>query len=315
MSPVNTKKVEPLFPGCKIGLLAPSGPSSEERFRLGQRFLEQQGYQTVSLFEPWANYGNHAGFASASPAERARALNELFRDPEVKAIIAVRGTYGAGDLLQLIDFASLPPKFFIGCSDVTVLLLQYAVKTGGPAIHGPTLASSFADAATDKDAFDTVRCLLQLCSDSKFRLSEKVQMLRAGRAEGPIIAGNLTMLESLLGTPYDVDYSGSVLVLEEVNEAPYRVHRSLRHLALAGKFDKLAGVVFGRFAKCESKSGPTIQDVLETSVQDFFSQYEYPLAWGLEVGHWGKNLPLPLGCRAEVANGFFKILETPLIER
>ncbi len=140
-------------------------------------------------------------------------------------------------------------------------------------------------------------------------------MLRGGplygtSGQGPLLAGNLSVLTTLLGTPWDVDYSGAVLVVEEVGESPFRVERSLKHLALAGKFDSLAALVFGRFSRCEAAHGPAVDEVIERFAQ--FCPAKFPVVSGLPVGHWGENQPLPLGCAAEVVNDCFRLLESPV---
>ena len=126
---------------------------------------------------------------------------------------------------------------------------------------------------------------------------------------------NLTMLLTLLGTPWDFDYQGAVLVLEDVGEAPYRVHRALTQLKLAGKFDKLGAIVFGRFAKCIAAQGPSVEDVFSLFARDIVGNAKFPIVSGLEVGHWGTNVPLALGCLAEVDGARFTVCESPIADK
>lgn len=298
--------------GC-IGVLTSGSPLSPERYRLGEAELRARGFTIKCPVDPSSAYGDSRfGFAAASASDRVRGLYELLQDRSVSVILAARGAYGALDILPRLDLEQLRAsgKLLVGCSDVTVLLVQ-ALRAGIPAIHGPTLGSSFADSASDVDARASVDALLAMLSDPGYRFEQDVQSLRPGEARGPVLAGNLTMFLTLLGTPWDVDYSGSLLVLEEVGEAPYRIHRALTQLRLAGKLDRLAGVVFGRFAKCEAKNGPTTDDVLRIAAADIFPG-SYPISMGLEVGHWGRNMPLALGCGAELIAGKFRTVESPL---
>jgi muramoyltetrapeptide carboxypeptidase len=309
------QKPPALRQGDAIGIIATGSPLSAERFRAGVQALEGRGFKVVSPFDPTEYYGRaDFGFASQSAAVRTAAFAQLAADPEVKAIIAVRGAYGTLDVLPAIDYKmiSAAPKLLVGMSDITVLLVQYPERAAVPSIHGATIGSAFADAGGDSAAAESVDILLRTLTDPAFRLTADVRMLRAGRGEGRILAGNLTMLLSLLGTPWDIDYSDALLVIEDVGEAPYRIHRAFTQLKLAGKLDALQGLIFGRFARCEAKNGPTVDDVFQCIVRDILRGSDFPVAEGLDAGHWGRNLPLPLGCRAVLADGKFDVLEAPV---
>ena len=145
-------------------------------------------------------------------------------------------------------------------------------------------------------------CRLQLAGD----------ILRDGSGQGRIIAGNLTVLTSLLGTPWDIDYDGAVLMLEEVGEAPFRIHRMLMQLKFGGKLNNLAALVFGRFSRCTAKHGPAVDEVIRRAVSDILDGPRYPVLAGLPFGHWGENVPLPVGCLAKVEGGKFETLESPI---
>ena len=310
-----TKRVRSLRPGGCIGVVPPGSPLSPERFAAGIAEIERRGYTVKCPLDPSEFYGRYDhGFASASPAARADALMTLVNDDEVDTILAVRGAYGTLDILPLLDFdvISGAKKAIIGCSDVTALLLQCAARAKIPSIHGPTLGSSFADSATQVEASESVDALLGLLSDPACRIEQSCKVLRSGAAEGPILAGNLTMLVTLLGTPWDVSYEGALLVIEDVGEAPYRIHRAMTQLRLAGKLRVLSGLVFGRFARCSAAQGPSVEEVFEMVVRDMLDGAEYPVFAGLESGHYGKNIPLSIGCMARMEEGIFKCSESPL---
>jgi muramoyltetrapeptide carboxypeptidase len=152
-----------------------------------------------------------------------------------------------------------------------------------------------------------------MLTDPNFRQKLGGERLRVGRGEGPIIAGNLSVLVSLLGTPWDVDYAGAVLVLEEVGEPPYKLHRMFLQLAQAGKLDSLSALCLGRFHNCTGKHGPGTDDVFAMLVKDILKTTKYPVIKGLPIGHYGENQPLPVGCRAVVENDTLTVLESPLV--
>lgn len=280
-----------LSAGALWGVFVSGSPLSPERFSEGVRTLEHLGFRVKCPLDPSIYYGRYDhGFSNGSVLERTAALEQLLEDPEVEVILAARGGYGAYELLPSIDFSLFRsnPKPLVGCSDLTLLLVQPQVC----GIHGPTLGSSFADYAKDSSAQKTVDRLIAFLSDAQ-ELEYQCSELRSGHAEGRLLCGNLSVLTSLLGTPWDVDYRDAVLVLEEVGEAPYRIHRSLLQLKHAGKLEKLAGLVFGRFSRCEAAHGPTADEVILSLLGDILHESSYPVYTGLEVGHWGLNLPLP----------------------
>lgn len=307
--------VRSLKPGGCIGVVPPGSPLSPERFAAGIAEIERRGYTVKCPLDPTEFYGRYDhGFASASPAARADALMALVDDEEVDTILTVRGAYGTLDILPLLDFERIrsAKKAITGCSDVTALLLQCAARAQIPAIHGPTLGSSFADSTAQVEASESVDALLAVLTDPDYRVEQSCKVLRSGSAQGPILAGNLTMLVTLLGTPWDVAYDGAVLVIEDVGEAPYRIHRAMTQLRLAGKLRVLSGLVIGRFARCTAAQGPTVEEVFEMVVRDMLDGAEYPVFAGLESGHYGKNIPLGIGCTAQLDDGIFKCSESPL---
>lgn len=308
----DTIKGKALLPGATIGVLACGSPATPERFQQGVAELERRGFSVSYPLD--SSTVLEYGFGCGSKEDRAQALMELIENDEVSAILAVRGGYGSIDLLPLLDFKSIRkhPKPIVGYSDVTVLLANITEKSCVATIHGATVAAEFARAAQSDEAKISVDGLLSMLTDPSFRPKYSCEILRDGEARGRVLAGNLTMLLTLLGTPWDVSYEGAILVLEDVGEAPYRVHRALNQLKMAGKLNKLAGVVLGRFNKCEADSGPTVEEVLRKSVSDIFTGTKFPILLGLEFGHHGKNVAMPLGCQAEISKGMLSVKESPV---
>jgi len=308
-------KVRPLNRGDKVGIFAPGGACDPRRYLQGVRNLEEMGYCPRAPQDPCINYGiSSEGFASASAAKRLCAIGELLADPQVAMLIAARGAYGTTQLLGQLDFSLFASagKCVVGSSDVTALLGAVYLKTGLHVVHGPTLSGDFARSSEDEAAKNNVEELVRLLSDPEWRLSRQCEVLREGRGRGPVIAGNLTMLVELLGTPWDLNYDGAVLVLEDVGEAPYRVHRALVHLRNAGKLQLLSALVYGTFSRCEAPHGLTVAEVIRGSVNDILFDTHFPVLCGFEFGHEGVSHPLPFGCLAEVISGEFRMLESPI---
>lgn len=311
-------KFKALEPGSIFGLIAPGSSASSEMIAKGIQTLESFGFKTKCPLNP--NCGEKKTLSYAPARVRAEAFMNLIEDPEVKAILSIRGGYGSMQLLPFLDFKKIQAakKFIAGYSDITALLIAIHKKARLPVIHGPNLAVEFAQSSADAE--QSVQSFLSLLTDPSFTPKYSCGILRNGFAEGRIIAGNLTVLCSLLGTPWDVDYDDAVLMLEDVNEAPYRVHRSLMQLKLAGKLKKLAGVVFGRFSRCgfsrcgivESSHGPEISEVIEEAVNDVFEDSVFPILSDFPFGHDGLNTAVALGCRARIDSGTLSMMESPV---
>ena len=178
-------------------------------------------------------------------------------------------------------------------------------------MHGAAAATAFPDSRESADARRSADSLIELIQNPSVRLKRSMRVLREGTARGKIIAGNLTMLTTLLGTPWDIEYDGVILVLEEVGDSPFQVHRSFTQLKLAGKLDSLAGLVLGRFSRCEATHGPNVEEVIRSVVDDILAP-DFPVLDGLAFGHWGENIALPLGCEARIDGEIFEVSESPL---
>lgn len=299
----------PINSGSTIGVVALGSPLSPEREALGLAELKRLGYQVSMPLACSKYYGDYAhGFANGSITERVSAFRQLVQDPEVKAILSARGGYGVIELMSELD----APWFknsdtpLIGLSDITILLGQGTNGFRSPMIHGPSLGDAFADASTDQAARASVDSLIELFQARPYEYQAQLSELRKGKeVSGRLLAGNLSMFCALLGTPWEVSFDGAVVVLEEVGEAPYKIHRNLLQLTLAGKFANVAAVVFGRFSKCEATNGPQVEAVWSLVLQSIWKEYSFPVACGLPLGHWGENHALPIGARALVSDSTF----------
>jgi muramoyltetrapeptide carboxypeptidase len=308
-------KLSPLRKGDTIGIIAPGSPAHKDRVASGVRELEERGFAVKIPIDPSSHYGRYDHlFGSESPAVRAQAIHQLVKDPAVKLILAARGGYGSLEVLPLLDFKLIQenPKFFVGYSDVTALLNAITSKTGLVTIHGSTLSKEFSEAKTEVDSLRSVEALLDLLEGKISSANYSCSVMRKGIGRGHLVGGNLTVLQTLIGTPWEPVYDGGILVLEEVDEAPYRVHRALLQLRASGRMERLQGLVFGRFSKCAAKHGPGIAEVLEKSLYDIFAGYSFPILNDLEFGHNGVNLPIAIGCQGKITEDGLLTIESPI---
>lgn len=241
----------------------------------------------------WAP-GRQHGYLAAPDAVRAAALHDAIRDPAIRAAVCVRGGYGCLRLLDRIDWALARdhPTLLVGYSDITALHLAFYARAGWTGLSGPVVTEwAVADDAT----LGPFRALAE-----GGRLSADAAPLRPGTATGPLLGGNLSVLTRLLGTPYSPDWSGALLVVEDVAEAPYRVDRMLAHLDHAGVLDVIGGAVLGRFSTGEqAPQRPTLS--LSTVFADYFGDRPYPVAVDLPYGHLLPRETLPLGVPATLS--------------
>jgi muramoyltetrapeptide carboxypeptidase len=244
-------------------------------------------------------FAREAGYLSGSPEVRAQSLVRHWTDPQVAALIAVRGGFGSAHVLPLLDRAvfARTPKLFIGYSDNTSLLSWLTCQCGLSGLHGPMLDGRLARGSAAYDESSFVALLqggrgLVLAPDG-------LAVLRAGEAAGPLFGGTMTQLAASLGTPYAFDPpKGAILFLEDVNERPYRIDRMLTQLAQSGILSRAAGLVFGEMRGCHEPPGPlTARDV----VQRFVREFPGPVIFGFPSGHTtGPCWTLPLGVRVRL---------------
>jgi muramoyltetrapeptide carboxypeptidase len=298
------RKPAPLRRGDVIGVISPAGAVEEPQLQAGVRALEKAGFG-VRLGDAALQ---KVGYLAGTDRERAADLHTMFRDAEIKAIIAARGGYGSGRLLPLLDVATLRanPKIFVGHSDLTFLLNDLVQRVELAAFHGPMVAALHQQP-------EAAESLLALLSGDRVGWRQPAQaVIQPGTAEGVLVGGCLSVIVSTLGTPYALGTRGRLLFLEDVNEKPYRIDRMLTQLRQAGALDEVAGVIFGEMDGCTAAAGErvSVRDVITAA----FAAAPYPVAFGLPSGHGAGHLTLPLGVRARLAGERLTLLESPLAE-
>lgn len=307
------RKVRPLADGDLIGLVAPSSPSTGEAVEGAVRAVEKMGFSVRLGRSCHAALGYMAG-----PEElRAADLNAFFADDAVKAIFCLRGGDGAIRLPPLIDMAVVAahPKIFLGYSDITILHLIFTQKGGFCTFHGPMVVTDFLRktfAGYEED------CLLKALCDSRplgeivpFEGAPAMEGLVGGCAEGELTGGNLALVCSLLGTPWEIDTRGKVLLLEDTDEPVYRIDRMLSQLRLAGKLEDAAAVVLGQFTNITAKD-PKRTFRLEEIFEAVVAPVGKPTVLNAPFGHGTKKATLPLGARAAVdgSRGTVTVIES-----
>ena len=286
--------------GDTVAIISPSSPPADQaNFPRAVESLEKLGFK-VRLGR---NARRRVGFLAGTDRERAADLMAAFANPEIKAIFCMRGGHGSTRLLSMLDFELIRrnPKIFVGYSDITALHCAMLTRASMITFHGPMLN---ADVVThgfprfSRDGF--FRTLTQLAAPGSIRQGYRgktVGIIRRGMAAGRLIGGNLTMLCSLLGTPWQPSFRRKILFLEEVNEAPYRVDRMLTQLLNAGLLQQVAGIAIGICHGCDAAGVKRRQD--QQSVTDVFRERLLPLGvpvvLGLPFGHVAVNATLPVG--------------------
>ncbi|MEB3159198.1 MAG: LD-carboxypeptidase [Synechococcus sp.] len=279
-----TTAIKPLHSGDKVRVVAASSAfANVDPLQRGLEILCRWGLITETETIPQRRWGYLAG----SDAER---LDDLQRLPAPPLLACARGGWGAARLLeQTIEW---PKGWLLGFSDVTALLLarHRAGIAGG--IHGPLLSTLAAEPEWSQER---LRSLLFGLSLPDLHGNSWV----TGIAEGPVIAANLTVASHLLGTPHMPDLSGSILILEDVGELPYRLDRMLTHWRLTGVLQQLAGIGFGRFSDCDDDEadGFSWREVLQERSGDL----GIPVIADLPIGHGSEgNAALPIGHMARL---------------
>lgn len=284
----------PLAPQARVALVAPSGPLKLP-IDLDRAIenAEKLGWQPI--------VGTHAKsrhtYFAGTDEERLADFNEALRDDSIDGVWCLRGGYGAMRLLQNVDYDALRrrPKPVIGYSDISALHCAIGAQAGIATIHAPTARgklSAFSERSLRAAATRTA----DPCG-----IASDARTLVSGRGSGRLVGGNLALLCALHGTPFQPNYDRSILVLEDVNEAPYRIERMLLQLRLSGDLQSCAAIAFGTFTntgeKDDSLGGTrSLADVLEEAA----TAIDVPTISGIPLGHISDQWSIPLGMNAEL---------------
>jgi len=302
-----TKAIVPprLQPGARIALISPAGPLLERDDRVrGAELCRALGYEPIVS----PNAGKAYGYLAGTDDERIADLNAALVDPDIDAVWCLRGGNGMNRILDRVDFAGFArnPKAVIGYSDITVLLLGLWKKTGVVTFHGPVARTSMPNFA--RWHFDRVLTnvsapgtLGRIAAEPEVLvpIDDRITTIVGGTATGPLVGGNLTLVQALVGTPYFPELRGAILFLEDVGEDLWRIDRMLAHLRMSGVLRGLAGVAVGRFTEMKRSTddgGLGLDEVLHA----YLAPLGIPVAAGFPIGHIPSQWTLPIGVVAEL---------------
>lgn len=289
-----------------VAVCAPAGPVSEERLGAGLAVLARRYRVQVA-----PDIGTRTGYLAGDDERRTEALNRCLRDPDVRAVIIARGGYGTMRILADLDADALrrDPKPIVGFSDATALLCWALTHAGVRGIHGPMAAQLGELPAEDAD------WLFRLLEETEpsplppMPLTAIGAPMNAGAApvlEGPLLGGNLCLLAHLIGTPYQLDFTGAVLFFEDIGEQPYRLDRYLTHLGLAGALDAALAAVVGDMTACHA---PEDHPDAFAVVDERLRRLGIPGVCGAPLAHGTRHVALPFGARCVLDGTRLRLLE------
>ncbi len=304
--PLSEKKTDPvlappLVRGDTIGLVRPAGPvHNQDHLHAGIRLLKEMGFKVRFARD---SLSKNSGYLAGSDQERVREFHQIWADPQVKAILAMRGGYGCMRLVEQLDMDLIRqhPKLLIGFSDISVLLNAITRATGLVTLHGPVLTTL---PRCDRETIHSFFEALSGRQQPEIR-PRNLEVLKGGVAFGRLAGGNLTCLAHLLATPFEPAWNNVLLFLEDVGESAYRLDRIFTQLKLAGRLDNLAGLILGSF------SANLSEDLCETAddeqvwqrILELLDNKKIPVWGNFPIGHGPDNQVLPLGVAAELDSG------------
>lgn len=284
-----------LNPGDCIGIIAPAGPITEAQLSNSMGKISHAGYQPLAADSALSRHGYLAG----SDEERAAQINGMFANPDVKAIICARGGYGTTRILDLLDYDLIKknPKIIGGYSDITALVMAIWKKTNLVTFHSSMLVP--------EDTDYTRTSMWNIFGNGKKGTKIKCEagtadgvVMKPGRCQGTLIGGNLTLLESLIGTKYDYNLHNKILFIEEINEPPYKIDRMLTHLRNSKSLSGLKGIIFGKMQGCEAQGDNSLS--LDEVLNDFISGLDIPVVKDFTFGHVKSRCTLPVGAKVSL---------------
>jgi len=275
----------------KVAIIAPAA-----QFCNADRILLQQ---SIDLLESWSLQvevfveESHHFYLAGTDGQRQQHLNAVLTDHKIKAIFCTRGGYGSARLLAgLPDSTAVNSKMLIGCSDISALHL--AMATSYPqvqCIHGPNVATKQLLNGSES-AMHNQKSLYD-CLFVTQQASYNLEFITPGKTTGKLIGGCLSLISTAIGTPYFPNLSGSILLIEDVGEAPYKIDRMLQHLINTGLTAGLKGIVFAEMHNCTDPYND-----LKAIIHDLFCSYDLPIGFGLTTGHGLINNSIPLNSTA-----------------
>ncbi|MBP5372370.1 MAG: LD-carboxypeptidase [Bacteroidales bacterium] len=275
--------------GDTIAIVSPSGPIKSDSLDFAIETINSWGLKASIGKHAFDKYGVFAG----TDADRAADFQKALNDKKVKAILCARGGYGAIRIVDLLDFSKFlkHPKWIVGFSDITVLHAKLQ-SLGIESIHG-TMAKSFS-AVTEKSLKSLHDTLFGKYSQTL--KSTKSKFNRAGKCKGELIGGNLSMLYSMRGVPFEYDYTGKILFIEDLNEYLYHIDRMIQNLKHSGILSRINGLVVGTMSGMKNGVDEYAGSI-EEIILDAVSEYNYPVMFDFPSGHEAENHAMIFGAQ------------------
>ncbi|MBP9778002.1 MAG: LD-carboxypeptidase [Rickettsiaceae bacterium] len=275
--------------GDTIGLITPSSPLFPGRLEAGIAYFEKKGFKV----KVGKNNNKADRFLAGSDEERAEDIMNFFADPNVKAIIVTGGGAGSIRVLPYLDYNIIKknPKLLVGFSDTTALQLGIYSQTNLISVTGFTCRD--VEDATNID--NLVENSLLSCLTQRNFSHTAGKTVRSGKVTASILGGNLSCLISLLGTRFEPDFTGKILLFEEVWQEPYIIDSMMAQLSLAGIFDKVAGIIIGQFLQCEPKHFPERDGTVDDVINDWSKKIKVPCIKNFTYAHMPSRCVLPIG--------------------
>lgn len=282
--------------GDTIGIVAPASIESVKNIETGIAKLLSLGFKIKKGKHIYDKWGPFAG----KDVDRAEDIMEMFKDKDVKMLLCIRGGYGAMRLLPYLNFNIIRknPKLFMGYSDITVLLNSFYEKEGLITFHGPMLSSNFNINETQDSFLKTV-----MEGNKKYSIHNPINLPMLSNTdksvEGRIVGGNLSLICSTLGTPYEIITKNKLLFLEDIDEAPYKIDRMLTQLLLSKKLQDCKGFILGQFTNCEGEQKDN-KFLLKEVIEDRILKLNKPTLMNIMCGHDNPKLTIPIGAKAKL---------------
>lgn len=297
----------PLKKGDKIGLIGASSPTQQDRIEPSIKCMENLGFEVIL----GKSCRGHHGFLSGSDELRANDINKMFKDKTIDGIFAIRGGYGAARLLDMIDYDMIKknPKVFAGYSDVTALHNVLNKKCKLITFHTPMPSTEFYK-GTDEYTMNYFK--KNIFTDEPLGIlknpdGQEIKTLVSGTAEGILVGGNLSLVVSSMGTPYEIDTRGKILFLEDVDEYPYRIDRMLLQLKQCNKFKDAAGIILGSWTNCVPNEGDNSLSLMEV-FEELIKTENKPTLYNLACGHCEPTMSIPLGAKVKIDGDKKKVI-------
>lgn len=288
-------KVQKLKKGDTIGIIIASSCNRVDRFKELEDYISNLGFKIL--------YGKtvylKSGYLAGSDEERIQDIHDMFLNPEVKAILCLKGGFGASRIIDKIDYNLIKnnPKLLIGFSDVTALLNNFYKYANLPTVHGLVgnfLASKYCDDFSKQDFKDL------LFENTKGRIlkgNDNTKTLVEGITEAELVGGNLCLISDLYGTDYEVDFENKIVLIEEVEEPPYNIDRMFAQLRLGKNIYKAKGFVFGHFTDCiDSENDNTYENL----IKEYFGNLDVPVIYNFPTGHEFPFINVPIGLKVRL---------------